>query len=260
MKTNQIFYAPRFWQYAKAHGNEKKRAFFWHCAVIAMIYFIFLLLIGDNYRTIGQLSFYYSGLISTGFIFALRYFNDLAKPESCLLALMQPASTLEKWLLAVIVTLIVYPIVYTLLFVLMTIPSSVISAIEHGKYAARYQLFVPLTSVTVSYYSGETFTALEQIPFWLFFFGSISYALATSIFFKRHSMIKAVALAFILFLLILLLSSLSSPDVRDVYEYWFSDEDILFHGRAFIISILLWIISPTLMFLSSFFALKGRDI
>ncbi len=259
MKTSQIFYPPRFLQYAKAHFREKKRAYFWHFAIIAMMYFITLLMIGDDYATEIQELFYYFGFILTGFVFTLRYFSDLAKSESCLIAMMRPASELEKWLLAVLVTLILYPIVYTLLFTVMTAPSSWLGAMTHSEYALEYQLFIPLTNFEFGY-DWRNISGIEQIPLWLFSIGLNSYALTTSLFFKRYPMIKSAALAFILFLMCIFLSSVITPDLEKIGDYWFNSNTVDFHLRAFILGIMLWFVAPTLMLLSSFFALKGRDL
>ncbi len=265
MKTNQLFHLPRFWQYARAHFSEKKRAYFWHFAVIAMLYFFILLMAKDDYKTHLQGNFYYMGLISTGFVFALRYFSDLARPESGLLALMRPASSTEKWLLAVIVTMIVYPIVYTLLFLLITYPSSIASVHAHSNALKNhnyynYQLFIPFKHLVMDFYTGEITNALEQGFLWCFFLGANSYALTTSILFKRFPVIKSAALGFIFFFCCVSMAMIGNSEIEKIYKYWFTINDYEFNLQAFLLGIMLWFIAPTLMLIASYFAMQEREL
>ncbi len=258
---NQTFHLPRFRQYALAHWREKKRAYFWHFAILIMIYFLTLLMVKNDYRTDMQCSFYYLGLVSTGFIFSLRYFSSLAKPASGLIELMQPVSTLEKWGLSVFLIMIIYPLVYSLLFVIMTLPVhwfSIATMSEH-RDPSMYQLFIPLQDISFSN-DYKYITALGQIPLWALFLGCNSYALTTSIFFKRLPIIKSIALGFIIFLVFLLLAIAIEPDIDDLMKYWFDTKTYLFNVKAFILNILWWVVAPLLMFIASFFALKGRDL
>ncbi len=261
IKTKQIFHAPRFWQYALAHWSEKKQTYFWHFAIIAMIYFLILPMIGDNYETEVQSVVYYTGLIITGFIFSLRYFSSLAKPESGLLELMQPVSAFEKWLLSVVMIMLVYPLLYSVLFIIMTAPMNWINLARLSEYSnpTDYQLFIPLQAFSFEN-SYNDITVKAQIPVWLLFFGINSYALATSIFFKRTPMIKSIALGFILFLIFLLVSTMIESDIGKIIRYWFDNKTYLSNTRAFVLGILWWIVAPLLMFFSTFFALKGRDL
>ncbi|MBS9781181.1 MAG: hypothetical protein KGV56_01680 [Gammaproteobacteria bacterium] len=253
---NQTFYAPRFRQYALAQWREKKRAYCWHFAILIMIYFLILLMINNGYSTEEQCIVYYIGLVSTGFIFSLRYFSSLAKPESGLIELMQPVSTLEKWLLSVFIIMIAYPVIYSLLFVTMTVPVHWFTMATLSEYSdpSMYQLFIPLQDIS------KNITALGQIPLWALFLGCNSYALTTSIFFKRLPIIKSIALGFIIFLVFLLLAIAVEPDVDDLVKYWFDSKTYRLHTRAVILNILWWIVAPVLMFVASFFALKGRDL
>ncbi len=261
IKTKQIFHAPRFWQYTLAHWSEKKRTYFWHFAIIAMMYFLILLMINDEYQTEVQSIFYYTGLIATGFIFSLRYFSSLAKPESGLIELMRPASTFEKWLLSVMMIMLVYPLLYSVLFITMTTPMNWINLARLSEYSNPnyYQLFMPLQAFSFEN-SYNNITVRAQIPVWLLFFGINSYALATSIFFKRLPMIKSIALGFILFLIFLLVVIAMKPEVEEIIKYWFDSKTYLPNACAFILGVLWWIVAPLLMFCASFFTLKGRDL
>ncbi len=258
---NQTSHLPRFVQYARAHFSEKKRAYVWHFAVCCMIYFILLILINREYETDMQMVVYYMGLLVTGAIFSLRYFSELARPESGLLELMRPVSCFEKWLLAALVTMIAYPLVYSVLFVAMTAPFNWLytTLIQSYKDPLDYQLFIPLKGFA-SPYNAKNITTLGQAPLWLFYLGLNSYALATSIFFKRLPIIKSVALGFALFLVMLFLLRLGSSDIEDVVNYWFDSKSYHFHLRAFVLGILCWFVAPFLMFFSSYFFLKGRDL
>ncbi len=261
LKTKQIFYFPRFWQYARAHWSEKKRPYFWHFAIIVMIYFLILMMANHSYRTINQSQLYYTGLIITGFIFSLRYFSALAKPESALLELMRPASSLEKWLLAIIITMILYPVIYTVLFLPMTAPLSWLSMQKHSQhYADSYQLFIPLREIIFTAYYEDALTAKGQMPFWLAFWGINSYALVTSVLFKRLPIVKSVVLAFFLFLIFLLLGLSVKADLEKFTQYWFDSKTYIPNTQAFILGLLWWIVAPLLMFFAGLFALRGRDL
>ncbi len=258
---NQTFHLPRFVQYARAHFSEKKRAYFWHFAVCCMIYFILLTLINSEYETEVQLVVYYTGLWVTGGVFSLRYFAGLARPESGLLELMRPVSCFEKWLLAALMTMIAYPLVYSVLFVAMTAPFNWFhtTLMQSYKNPIDYQLFIPMKAFASSH-NANHITTLAQVPLWLFFWGLNGYALATSIFFKRLPIIKSVALGFALFLVMVFLLSLGHSDIDDVAEYWFDSKSYHFHLRAFVLGVLCWFVAPLLMFCSSYFFLKGRDL
>ncbi len=259
--VNQTFHLPRFRQYALAHWREKKRTYFWHFAILIMIYFLILLIINNSYSTKEQSIFYYIGLVSTGFIFSLRYFSSLAKPESGLIELMQPVSTLEKWGLSVFLIMIIYPLVYSLLFVIMTLPVHWFTMATMSEYKDPniYQLFIPLQDISTSN-DYNNITVLAQMPLWSLFFGCNSYALTTSIFFKRLPIIKSIALGFIIFLVFLLLAIAVEPDVETLIRYWFDSKTYYLNTWAVILNILWWIVAPVLMLVASFFALKGRDL
>ncbi len=263
----QTLSLPRFRQLSKAHFAERSHHYLWFFAVIAMIYFFVLLLVTStnetvSYETVVQMIWYYFGLISTGYVFALRYFANMARPESALIQLMQPASTFEKWLLATIMIIVVYPIIYTLLFLLMTYPVSALSmqdhAVSQAGTQAEYQLFIPLFSYHINTYT-KIYT-LAQLPVWIAYLAISGYALTTSLLFKKLPMIKSVALGFCLFLLFLLclINIDNRPD--KLFFYWFIDVGSPNHLSVVFANIILWIIVPLLLWAASFWALKERDL
>ncbi len=259
----QTFSLPRFRQLSKAHFAERSHHYLWFFAVIAMIYFFLLLLVTSanetvSYETVVQMAWYYSGLISTGYVFALRYFVNMARPESALIQLMQPASIFEKWLLATIMIIIVYPVIYTLLFLLMTYPVSALSMQDHADTQAAYQLFIPLLNYHINTYT-KIYT-LAQLPVWIVYLAISGYALTTGLLFKKLPMIKSVALGFCLFLLFLLclINIDNRPD--KLFFYWFTDVGTPNHLGVVFVNIILWIIVPLLLWAASFWALKERDL
>lgn len=266
--TNQTFHLPRFMQYVRAHLTERKRTYFWHFAVSAMIYFIILLMVlpddEPRYEIHMQMVFYYAELIITGGVFALRYFSSLARPESALISLMQPVSAFEKWLLAVIVTVVAYPIVFTVIYVVMTYPVIWLSlqAVDPSDMDNQYReysnfgLFLPLTNFDKAF---SDIHAVKQLPVWLSYTSLCGYALTTSVLFKRLPMIKSIALGFGLFLLFLLMTMSVSPDA-EVLFHWFDFRSYAFSFVTFLPSLLLWVAMPILMLWASFRAIKERDL
>ncbi len=269
--SNQIFHLPRFGRYARAHLSEKKRAYFWHFAILVMLYFLLLVMMTvlNAYTADVQMGFYYTGLLGTGSVFAVRYFAGLGQSGEALVTLMQPVSATEKWLLALLTIVIAYPLVYTLLFELMTYPVSLINqavvrqVAEHHNMLSpeHYQLFVPLTDMPHAHWSG--IVGFQQWPFWLIYLGVCGYALTTSIYFKRWPLIKSLALGFSLFIVVLfafILVTELSKQYKIVLFYWFERNDYNGDGMAIVANLLLWFIAPLLMWVASYFALQERDI
>ncbi len=246
---NQTFHLLRFGRYARAHFSEKKRAYVWHFAIIAMLYFMIeLMILSTNrhldYDTGFQEFIYYAGLLTTGSIFAVRYFSALARGESALLVLMQPVSTFEKWLLAAITILLLYPLCYTLCFAVMTVPT-----LESMDF-----LFIPFLDAV---FNKDIYA---QIILCTFYIGFTGYALATSILFHRLPMIKSIALGFGLFLLFLFFVMTFGPYSVKRFVFFSSRPLSYFSIGQIIASTLAWIVTPTLLWVSSFFLLKERDL
>ncbi len=251
--AHAIFSPSRFGRYARAHFSEKARPYGWHFAIIAMLYFMIELMMlsqlnGDKYyHPQLQQFFYYAGLLTTGSIFAVRYFSSLARSESALLVLMQPVSTFEKWLLAAVTILLLYPLLYTLCFWLMTLPT--LPSVD--------RLFIPLYGALFKNDFYEHF--YPQVITCILYLGFTGYALATSILFHRLPMIKSLALGFALFLIFLF--SLMTFRPTGGHLVLFTVLPIsTFALNNIIASTLAWIVTPALLWLSSFFLLKERDL
>lgn len=271
--SNQVFNLQRFILYAKAHLQENKRKYFWFFAVISMIYFMILLMVisDGKFRTTEQMGLYYMGLIVTGSVFAVRYFASLAHLGSSLVTLMQPVSTFEKWLLAVLIVLIGYPLIYTLIFEVMTYPIALISK-QNALILAqknqvepnllKHQLFIPLTAINMDS-SYTNIRIIEQIPFFCAYIGITGYAVTSSIWFKRLPLIKSVAVGFILLLSVLFfMTVLLSNTHNDLIPlaFWFDKGNYQATNIAWFASALLWLIAPVSIWIASFFALQERDI
>ncbi len=253
--THNPFLSPsRFGRYARAHFSEKARPYGWHFAIIAMLYFMIELMIlsqlnghREYYRPELQQFIYYAGLLTTGSIFTVRYFSSLAHSESALLVLMQPVSTFEKWLLAAVTILLLYPLFYTLCFWLMTLP--ILPSVE--------MLFVPLYGALFKNDFYEHF--YPQVITCILYLGFTGYALASSILFHRLPMIKGLALGFALVLIFLF--SLMTFRPTGGHLIFFTVLPIsTFAINNIIASTLAWIVTPALLWLSSFFLLKERDL
>jgi hypothetical protein len=129
-----MFQLDRFARLARAHFAEHWRPYAWFLAAGVLIEVIVSILIGmgkrgmADYNTDAQLAYYFLGLFLFAPIFAGRYFQSMSQRAPALLALMRPASTFEKWLLAALIVLLLYPLAYTLGYYLVAIPDSLLAA------------------------------------------------------------------------------------------------------------------------------------
>ena len=97
-----MFDRRRFARLAAAEWIENRRKWAWFLAVLVMVHFVFVLalLAGhegyESFKTDNQEGHYFFGLFLSAPIFAGLYFQSFARRGPLLLALMRPASVLEK--------------------------------------------------------------------------------------------------------------------------------------------------------------------
>lgn len=259
---------PRFVRLARAHGAEHLRQYLAHLAVTGILYAVLLLFMlvltrGDIFTTGGQSGFYFCGLYLTGFVFAGRYFEGMARRASALLALMRPASVLEKWLLCLVVVALVYPLCYTLLFLAMSWPAQgVAMALQAGSGgggsvdALRYTLFVPLLRPP---HAEELLTIPQQWGFVIAAWALQAVAVTGSLYFRRATLLKTLVLGVVLFVITVLIGALSGARYEALFAWW--------TGRAppqawtlHALNAALWLVLPALLWWQTYQHLREKEL
>lgn len=85
-----------------------------------------------------QLGWYYSFLFIFGVAFCFLFHAPMQRQGSSLLALMRPASTLEKWLHAACMLVVLFPLALHLCYLIATVPINALAALaESTRYRAE---------------------------------------------------------------------------------------------------------------------------
>lgn len=264
-----MFNLQRFLRLANAHWAEYRKAYAWFIGIGVMLHFVLTLIIfsGSNgfmtLSTDGQGVIYYCGLFLTAPIFAARYFQKMSKRESALLVLMRPASVLEKWLLAFIVVAVLYPLVYTLAFYICNIPAWWLS-----KAQAEHYYLLNAQQQTQSYYPEkkyELFFILSSFKRWQDFVQIAlilttlqSFAVLGSLYFKAMPFIKTLLFAFVILLVSIFIGIVFNSNPEAFFNFW--DANRFMKNPAHYFFLFAWLAVPGLLWLSSYLALKEREV
>jgi hypothetical protein len=276
-----MFDARRFARLAAAEWVENRRPWAWFLAVLVMVHFVLVLVLlaGDDgyrsFRTDYQSGQFVMGLFLTAPLFAGRYFQALSRRGPALIALLRPASTFEKWLLALLLVGVAYPLAYGLVFYVCDLPAALIAqgqaadafamlpaAIEGSEVdravrdhldPGEFGVFLPWASdfrVDRWIAMGLSLTALQ------------AFALFGSLWFRRMPFLKTLLAGFLVLLACVLLAQLSSSDFGPLFEYW---DDVIRHTRDLgtaqqIVFPLVWLGAPALMWLAAYLALREREV
>lgn len=258
----------RFVLLARAHWAEHLRQYLGHLAVTGLLYGVLLLFTlslsrGEAFSTGGQSAFYFWGLYLTGFVFAGRYFDGMARRESALLALMRPASVLEKWLLCVVVVAVAYPLCYTLLFLAISWPAQGVALALRAAWLEttsvdpqNYALFVPLVRPPLR----ESLLSIPQQ--WGFFIAAWALqavAVTGSLYFRRAAMLKTLALGVVLFVITVMTGIVSDARHEVLFAWW--------SGRAgsgglalHALNAALWLVLPLLLWGQTYQHLREKEL
>lgn len=272
-----MFSLRRFLRLAAAHWAEQRRGYLWFLGVGIMLHVVLLIIIfanKDGYQTLStttQATIYYSGLFLLAPIFAGRYFTQMARRQSGLLVLMRPASSFEKWLLAVLFIVVAYPLSYTFAFYLCDVPAWLIAHAKVVRYLAEHASLVAAgTDTQVGIYrlelsnyalfhplsDGMTVADLLQIGVVLSTLQA--FAIFGSLFFRNAPFIKTLFAGFLIMLAIIFLSAAlkTTPDL--LFDFWESERPM--SGLQLILFPALWVAVPLLLWLSTYLALREREI
>lgn len=273
-----MFNLTRFVMLAKAHLAQTMRSYAGFLFVLAIVYVIVILMVlssngGRAFNVSGQYTFYYLGLIMSGYVFAARYFKELSHPGAALSFFMQPASTLEKWLLALLWVLVLYPLLYTVLFEVTTYFARIAAVflqqhkheqlmLSREEIAVQYEQFIPF----VQHKAFDSSAVWDQFGFCLIYMALSAYAIFSALFFNKATMIKGLVGLFVLCLLTAWLGLFTrSHTTFDILSFWFSDglrwsgENGVGVLRQFGV-VLFWFVTPVFLWVATFFALKERDL
>jgi hypothetical protein len=266
----------RFGRLARAHFAEQRRGYAWFLAAGLLIQVLVSILyaVGEDgligFKADTQQGYYLSGLYLLGTIFAGRYFLGMGQRAPALLALMRPASVLEKWLLAALVVLLAYPIAFTIGYFLVDIPVDLVAAAQaqaragqqlalwqHHAVGSRpaafdahdYRLFLPW----------EAFGTWRQAVAMLLWLSSL-YGLSMfgSLYFRAVPFIKSLLAALLFVLLVALCSEWLGGDASLVLNYW--EHPRYLRPAQEIGYAMLWIGFPGALWLACYRALREREI
>jgi hypothetical protein len=273
-----VFDLRRFLRLAAVQWAEHGRGYLWFLGIGIAIHLCVWLLItlggreAQRYALEAQLGIYMVGYLVTGFLFALRYFAPLADRESALTWLTRPASSFEKYLLAVIVVAVLYPLAYTLAFQICNLPGAWIGEMVRDAklaVAAATPAAAPEDYMrTVEYLKSRDYGPYlpfsvtknlgDEVVAVVINFTLQALTLAGGLYFRRLAWLKTVITLFMLVVLALPLLAVitnSSPGLL----FW--DSDTTFQSRSVKIwLVLLWTSVPILFWISTFFFLKEREL
>jgi hypothetical protein len=258
---------PRFQRLARAQWAEQRSQYLGHMLVVGMLYVVLLLFLMvvsgfSVFRTGAQSVFYFAGLYLTGFVFAGRYFVAMAQRESALLALMRPASVLEKWLLCVLVVAVGYPVAYTLLYLAVSWPVQQLAVAGQAAMAATsfapadYALFVPFWPAAYR----QAPAAAPQMGLLVGIWALQAFAVAGSLYYQRATMLKTLALGFGLFVLTGLVCSIAGVRLEVVFAWWSERRAVRLDAGVHAINAVLWIGLPTLLWVQAYLHLKEKEL
>lgn len=271
-----MFDLRRFARLARAHWAESWRRYAWFLAAGVLLHLVISIICFASPRgfaafdTDGQTGFYFIGLYVLTPIFAGRYFLSMSTRASALLALMRPASTFEKWLLAVLMIAVAYPLAYTLAFYLIDAPDQWL-AYAQAKHQALQQMldfakhpvgdkpdpFKPAQyALMVPWRIFDNWR--EAVGMLLLLCSLQGIAVFGSLYFRSVPFIKTVLACVLLLLASMLLPALFDSRPELVLGYWGHQRPLSSLQAVFYPG--LWLVFPVLFWLASFLALKEREI
>ena len=217
-----------------------------------------------------QQGWYYSFLFIFGVAFCFLFYAPMQRQGSSLLALMRPASTLEKWLHAACMLVVLFPLAYTVCYLIATVPINALAALaESTRYRAEiaaatrpapsepigFHVYLPLLSNADAH--GDK--PWKQLVYYWWYLILCGYAAFALVLFRRAAAFKAVALVFIV--LILSVMAMSKGGNASVLIHWLDGRQRpSMSASAVLANLLLWLGVPLLVWCSAWLALRERDL
>lgn len=214
---------------------------------------------------------YIMGWLLAGYLFAHQLLSVWRKPESALLYLMQPASTLEKWLLMASTLLLGFTLLYSAVFAAVF---SVASELGHhlNVLTCQTQSYCELSSIKPA----VTFVPLRPHPMvlnvmgwhaqaaWALVYVALTgYAAAGLVMFKHHAALRTLVLAIGLCIALFLVLIPVGGEVNfKVLGVWLQPAELRVWASwaAYTLSLTCWLGVPALFWLASYRALREKDV
>jgi hypothetical protein len=245
-----------------------------------MLHFVAVLIVlsGDRNPFLGltregQAGFFMVGLYLTAPVFAARYFQALANPAPALLALMRPASTFEKWLLALLVVGVAYPLAFHLAFYVCDLPAMLYA---QGQAEAAHAAMLAEHGADVA---ADLAEAIEEkggyTPFWIFglerhvlvptllaIAALQGFAVAGTVVFRRWPFVKTLLAGFVVLLGVLLFAAVLEGDPDVLFDYWTNaaKNPLALTAAQHLLMPAAWIAVPALLWLAAWRGLREREI
>lgn len=225
-----MFNWKRFCSLAKVNWMENRKFYAWFFAIGIAVHFCVVLLFissGKNgllfYASNIQTSIFWIGYFLSTVIFSGLFFSVFSKRETALTALMLPASTLEKFILSVLVVVVLYPIAYMLAFQVINIPVNLLALANYvppEDVATKTIEIKPPDAWWLPTGLSETVKDHTLMP--LLLSATILQALMLSgaLFFKRQGMLKTLLVGFVVFLALIAVSSVTDANSDYLFKLW----------------------------------------
>ena len=251
-----MFASPRFVRLVRAHWAESWRRYAWMFGVAIILHFVILAIgfsddnLANGMSRNGQEGVYFFGWFVLATVFAGRHFQAMSRRDSAVLFLMQPASAIEKWLLAVLVIVIGFPVAYTAAYYVCDLPAVALARMQLASTKAAGEMlpFLPWRDVPAWQWVSTGLVTLQLQ----------GLAVLGSLYFRKSPFIKTVVASFGCIMLIVLIASRGSGDPDLYLGFWRSPGDVTSSQRVLIMG--AWLGTPLLLWLASLFALQEREM
>jgi hypothetical protein len=175
----------RFWLLTRKQWIENRKLYlFGTLALIGILSFFIILIIAENrngFSIDGQHNVFFIGLIAAGAFFSSTPLKLYEEKQKSIQAFMIPASVIEKYLVAVVYTMIFFPLVYLIITYPLILLGHYIDLEVFGRFNALY-----------------TFN-LDQVATSTFIFFAVqSCFLLFSLVFHRYAFLKTTVLVSVL--------------------------------------------------------------
>lgn len=257
-----MFDLRRFLRLASVQWAEHGRGYLWFLLIgIAVHACLWLAMTGggahaQSFQSSVQSAVYVCGLLVTAPLFAGRYFEVLGHRESALPCLMRPASSLEKFLLALLIVGLAFPLAYTLAFQVCNVPAALLADAARGSQAIAahsretdFSPYLPFTDPENDDWEWAMFLAVLSLQ---------GLMVCSGLFFRRLALLKGYVSAFVLLLLLLLLAAVSDSSPERLFALWSGNYAVPGAFAAWLW--IVWLGVPALLWASAACLLREREL
>lgn len=264
-----MFDLHRFLRLASVQWAEYGRGYLWFLAIGIAVHLCVVLLIATGgmaaYALDMQIAVFVVGYLLTSGLFAGRYFSALARRESALTLLMRPASSFEKWMLAVLVVAVLYPIAFTLAFQVCNLPGAWLAEAARDAEVIAIQARgegVPVYLVNSEYGPYLPFGVARSgtLELHLLAAGAALQGLvvAGTLYFRHLALTKTLVFLFVL--AIILIPLLSVVTGANPARLFFANESAWLRPLPLSWIVIVWTGVPALFWLGNLFLLREREV